>query len=132
MEKEVQEEDTLATSGAIEAITIHVDIVEVIDMSMMDKILIPAPVLTLIKDFIVILLPQKTTSISRGEEGNPKTFGKNQMIISYFYHEFFSKGTRTDSKKFSLHCDHYHVILPEELVYHRQRRYYMYLHLYFC
>ena len=102
MEKEVQEEDALATSGAIEAITILVDIMEVIDMSMMDKILIPAPVLTLIKDFIVILLLQKTTSISRGEEGNLKSFGKNQTTISYFYHEFFSKKTRTDSKKFSL------------------------------
>ena len=99
-------------------------------MSMMDKILIPAPVLTLIKDFVVILFPKKTTSISIGEEGNPKTFGKNQTTISYFYYEFFSKGTRTDSKIF--YCDHYHVILPEELVYHRQKRYYMYLHLYFC
>ena len=102
MEKEVMVEDGLVILGAIEAIMIHIDIVEVIDMSMMDKILILAPVLTLIKDFVVILLPKKTTSISRGEEGNPKTFGKNQTTISYFYHEFFSKETRTDSKKFSL------------------------------
>ena len=56
MEKEVLVEDALATSGAKEAITIHVNIMEVIDMSMMDKILIPVPVLNLIKDFIAVTI----------------------------------------------------------------------------